>query len=243
MIRPDNVLVWATFLPVIGAAVILALMALRHFLDLPKRFLDQASRWVTLAASFLMMLTSFLAWHWFDPKGQGLLVQGKATGVQMVNRAVWIRPFNVDWFVGVDGLSISMVLLTGLISFVAAIASMPWWQGGEKAIHLAGMDEDDHGHGHDEHHPKHFSVRMVPGYMILLLLLMTGMMGTFVSLDMFLFYVFWEVMLLPMYFLIGVWGGPRREYAAIKFFLYTLAGSVLMLLAIIAVYYRSLPAV
>jgi NADH-quinone oxidoreductase subunit M len=107
---------------------------------------------------------------------------------------------------------------------------------------MAGMDEDDHGAGDDEHHPRHFSVRMVPGYMILLLLLMTGMMGTFVALDMFLFYVFWEVMLLPMYFLIGVWGGPRREYAAIKFFLYTLAGSVLMLLAIIAVYYRSLPA-
>ncbi len=243
MIRPDNVLVWATFLPVIGAAVILALMVVRHFLDLPKRFLDQASRWVTLAASAGMMLMSFLAWHWFDPRAQGLLVQGKATGVQMVSRAVWIRPFNVEWFVGVDGLSISMILLTGLISFVAAIASMPWWQGGEKAISLAGMDEDDHGHGHDEHHPKHFSVRMVPGYMILLLLLMTGMMGTFVALDMFLFYVFWEVMLLPMYFLIGVWGGPRREYAAIKFFLYTLAGSVLMLLAIIAVYYRSLPAV
>ncbi|MEI7703397.1 MAG: NADH-quinone oxidoreductase subunit M [Deltaproteobacteria bacterium] len=243
MIRPDNVLVWATFLPVIGAALILALMSVRHFLGLPKRFLDQSSRWITLVASFLMMVTSILAWAWFDPKAQGLLVQGKATGVQMVNRGIWIRPFNVEWFVGVDGLSISMVLLTGLISFVAAIASMPWWQGGEKAIHMAGMDEDDHGHGNDEHHPKHFSVRMVPGYMILLLLLMTGMMGTFVALDMFLFYVFWEVMLLPMYFLIGVWGGPRREYAAIKFFLYTLAGSVLMLLAIIAVYYRSLPAV
>src|SRR5512147_171680 len=239
MIRPDNVLGWATFLPVIGAAVILALMAARYFLGLPKRFLDQASRWVTLVASALMMLTAFLAWHWFDPRAPGLLVQGKATGVQMVSRAVWIRPFNVEWFVGVDGLSISMVLLTGLISFVAAIASMPWWQGSEKAIHLAGMDEDDHGHGHDEHHPKHFSVRMVPGYMILLLLLMTGMMGTFVALDMFLFYVFWEVMLLPMYFLIGVWGGPRREYAAIKFFLYTLAGSVLMLLAMLMFYFNS----
>jgi len=82
----------------------------------------------------------------------------------------------------------------------------------------------------------------VPGYMVMLLLLQTGMMGTFVALDMFLFYVFWEVMLLPMYFLIGVWGGPRKEYAAIKFFLYTLAGSVLMLLAIIGVYYNSLPA-
>jgi NADH-quinone oxidoreductase subunit M len=242
MIRPDNVLVWATFLPVIGAIVILALMAARHFLDLPKRFVDQSARWVALVASFLMLVASLLAWHWFDPQAPGLLVQGKATGVQMVSRAVWILPFNVDWFVGVDGLSISMVLLTGIISFVAAIASMPWWQGGAKSTHMAGMDEEDHGHGEDEHHPKHFSVRMVPGYMILLLLLMTGMMGTFVALDMFLFYVFWEVMLLPMYFLIGVWGGPRREYAAIKFFLYTLAGSVLMLLAIIAVYYRSLPA-
>jgi len=242
MIRPDNVLVWATFLPVIGAILILALMAARHFLDLPKRFVDQSARWVALIASFLMLVASILAWHWFDPQAPGLLVQGKATGVQMVSRAVWILPFNVDWFVGVDGLSISMVLLTGIISFVAAISSMPWWQGGAKSTHMAGMDEDDHGHGEDEHHPKHFSVRMVPGYMILLLLLMTGMMGTFVALDMFLFYVFWEVMLLPMYFLIGVWGGPRREYAAIKFFLYTLAGSVLMLLAIIAVYYRSLPA-
>jgi NADH-quinone oxidoreductase subunit M len=97
--------------------------------------------------------------------------------------------------------------------------------------------------GHDDpHHPKHFSVRMVPGYMVMLLLLQTGMMGTFVALDMFLFYVFWEVMLLPMYFLIGIWGGPRKEYAAIKFFLYTLAGSVLMLLAIIGIYYNSAPA-
>jgi NADH-quinone oxidoreductase subunit M len=83
---------------------------------------------------------------------------------------------------------------------------------------------------------------MVPGYMVMLLILQTGMMGTFVALDMFLFYVFWEVMLLPMYFLIGIWGGPRKEYAAIKFFLYTLAGSVLMLLAIIGLYYNSAPA-
>jgi NADH-quinone oxidoreductase subunit M len=80
---------------------------------------------------------------------------------------------------------------------------------------------------------------MVPGYMVMLLLLQTGMMGTFVALDMFLFYVFWEIMLLPMYFLIGIWGGPRKEYAAIKFFLYTLAGSVLMLVAIIGLYYTS----
>ena len=116
MIRPDNVLVWATFLPVIGAIVILALMAARHFLDLPKRFVDQSARWVALVASFLMLVASLLAWHWFDPQAPGLLVQGKATGMQMVSRAIWIRPFNVEWFVGVDGLSISMVLLTGIIS-------------------------------------------------------------------------------------------------------------------------------
>jgi NADH-quinone oxidoreductase subunit M len=239
MIRPDNVLVWATFFPLVGAGVILALMALRFALKLPKSFVDQGARFATLLFSGLMLICSILAWVWYDPSGAGLVVQGKQTGVQLVSRAVWIRAFNVEWFVGVDGLSISMVLLTGIVSFIAAISSMPWWQGGQKAVEMAGMDE----HGHDDpHHPKHFSVRMVPGYMILFLILETGMMGTFVSLDMFLFYVFWEVMLLPMYFLIGIWGGPRKEYAAIKFFLYTLAGSVLMLLAIIAVYYRSLPA-
>jgi NADH-quinone oxidoreductase subunit M len=158
--------------------------------------------------------------------------------VQLVAKLVWIKAFNVEYFVGADGLSISMVLLSGLISFVATIASMPWW-GNHKTNHMAGMEDDGHD---DPHHPKHFSVRMVPGYMAMLLLLQTGMMGTFAALDMFLFYVFWEVMLLPMYFLIGVWGGPRKEYAAIKFFLYTLAGSVLMLLAIIGLYYNSAPA-
>jgi len=81
--------------------------------------------------------------------------------------------------------------------------------------------------------------KQVKGYCILFLLLLTGMIGVFVSLDFFLFYVFWEVMLLPMYFLIGIWGGPRREYAAIKFFLYTLMGSVLMLIAILMLYFAS----
>jgi len=103
-------------------------------------------------------------------------------------------------------------------------------------------DDDDHGHGHGViAHAIHFSKRQVPGFMALLLLLETGMFGVFCALDFFLFYVFWELMLLPMYFLIGIWGGPRREYAAIKFFLYTLAGSVLMLLAMIALYLASEP--
>jgi NADH-quinone oxidoreductase subunit M len=83
----------------------------------------------------------------------------------------------------------------------------------------------------------------VRAYFVLFLLLEMGMLGVFVSLDFFLFYIFWEVMLLPMYFLIGVWGGPRREYAAIKFFLFTLAGSVLMLVGLVAMYFYSADAI
>jgi len=223
-----NVLSWATFLPLIGTVLIGVLLALRAVVSIPKKTADEASRWIALVTSGLSLLASIGAWVMYDKAD---------TGVQMTQRLVWLRPFNVEYFVGVDGLSISMVLLSGLISFVATIASMPWWSG-TKAKEMAGMIDDGHD---DPHHPKHFSIRMVPGYMAMLLLLQTGMMGTFVALDMFLFYVFWEIMLLPMYFLIGIWGGPRKEYAAIKFFLYTLAGSVLMLLAIIGLYYNSQP--
>jgi NADH-quinone oxidoreductase subunit M len=120
----------------------------------------------------------------------------------------WIPSWNVNYSLGVDGISLPLVLLTGLVSLLAALAS---WS-------------------IDKH---------VKGYMMLFLLLETGMMGVFLSLDFFLFYVFWEVMLLPMYFLIGIWGGPRREYAAIKFFLYTLAGGVLMLIAMLMFYFNS----
>ena len=230
MFSPGTVLSWATFAPLLGAALIVLLVALRPLFGVQKRSLDQAARLVTLVSSGLSLLAAVVAWRLYDPSPS-------APKVQLVQHFIWIRSFNVEYFLGVDGLSISMVLLSGIISFVATIASMPWWSGA-RASEMAGMTE---GQG-DAHHPPHFSVRMVPGYMALLLLLQTGMMGTFVSLDMFLFYVFWEVMLLPMYFLIGIWGGPRKEYAAIKFFLYTLAGSVLMLLAIIGIYYNSAPA-
>ena len=129
-------------------------------------------------------------------------------GLQFVSHAVWIKRFNIEFFMGTDGVSVLMLLLTALVSTIACISS--------------------------------FSItKHVRGYFAMFLLLEVGMMGTFASLDFFLFYVFWEVMLLPMYFLIGICGGPRKEYAAIKFFLYTLAGSVLMLLALIALYYTS----
>ena len=228
-----NVLSWATFAPLLGTAAILVLVAARHALGLPRRVADDGARVIALVTSLLSLVAACVAWRLYDPA---------ASGMQLEQRLVWIRSLGVEYHLGVDGLSISMVLLSGLISFVATVASMPWWSGARDA-EMAGIAEphgDGHGDGHA--HPKHFSVRMVPGYLALLLLLQTGMMGTFVALDMFLFYVFWEVMLLPMYFLIGIWGGPRKEYAAIKFFLYTLAGSVLMLLAIIGIYYASAPA-
>jgi NADH-quinone oxidoreductase subunit M len=128
-------------------------------------------------------------------------------GFQFQQQMAWIPSFNIQYLVGVDGISITMVLLTALLCFLCIFAS---W----------GIDKG------------------LKGYFSLFLLLDTGMMGVFVALDFFLFFVFWEVMLLPMYFLIGIWGGPRREYAAIKFFLYTLLGSALILLSILAFYFN-----
>jgi NADH-quinone oxidoreductase subunit M len=138
-----------------------------------------------------------------------------------VARYPWIPQFGIEYFLGVDGISLPLVLLTTVICFLAMIASWP---------------PRNTGHA-GEHHEPHWSERHVRGYCILFLLLETGMLGTFLSLDFFLFYIFWEVMLLPMYFLIGIWGGPRREYAAIKFFLYTLLGSVLILIAMLGFYF------
>jgi len=200
-----------TFLPLIGAALILPVLGLRAAGVLSKPAADQVSRVIALLASGLVLLLALVLWRAYDTTNPAL---------QFVQQARWIPAYNIDYFVGVDGISITLVILTALISFIATIASMPWWPGN---THL------------DEHH---FTQQGVPGYMAMLLILQTGMTGVFVAMDMFLFYVFWEVMLLPMYFLIGIWGGARKEYAAIKFFLYTLAGSVLMLLAIIGLYYN-----
>ena len=130
-------------------------------------------------------------------------------GTQYVVNVPWIDAFNIKYHIGIDGLSVTLLLLTALLGPICVIAS---WRNIEKGI---------------------------KAYMALFLLLETGMLGFFAALDLFLFYVFFELTLLPMYFLIGIWGGPRREYAAIKFFLYTLFGSVLMLVAMIAVYLNS----
>ncbi len=208
----STILTWMTFFPLVGVAIIGLVLAVKRVTGLTKTQVDQVCRVAAILGSAVPLGLAFILWRDFDPEAQG---------PQFVHHMVWIRSFNIEYFVGVDGISISMVLLTALISFIAVLASMPWWS-----------QVDDH----------HFSKRGVPGYMAMILVLQMGMMGVFVSLDFFLFYVFWEVMLMPMYFLIGIWGGPRREYAAIKFFLYTLAGSVLMLIAVIALYYTSAPA-
>ena len=130
------------------------------------------------------------------------------TAMQDTFRLPWVPTFDIEYFMGIDGISFPLVVLTAFICVLAMGAS---WS----------------------------VTKHVKGYCILFLLLETGMLGVFMALDFFLFYVFWEVMLLPMYFLIGVWGGSRKEYAAIKFFLYTLVGSVLMLIAILMLYFNS----
>ena len=126
---------------------------------------------------------------------------------QFATRAEWIPSVGAQYLFGVDGFSVLLILLTTLLGFIAVYSSFTAITERQKE------------------------------YYIFLLLLQTGMLGVFCSLDFVLFYVFWEVMLVPMYFLIGVWGGPRKLYAAIKFFLYTLFGSVLMLVGILALYF------
>ncbi len=128
-------------------------------------------------------------------------------GFQFVENARWIPALGAHYAIGIDGISLLLVMLTTLMGFIASLCS---W----RAV-------DDR----------------VKGYYAMFLLLQTGMIGVFISLDFFLFYIFWELVLVPMYFIIGIWGGPRKLYAAIKFFLYTLAGSALMLLGILTLYF------
>ncbi len=199
----QHILSWIIFTPIVGAALCLIL---------PTRW----SRTLAMAASLITLLLCISLYATYGPAAADTPeARQEVFGVQYgdmkhVERASWItgEKFAIEYYLGVDGLSFPLVVLTGVITFLSCWAS--------------------------------FTVKKaIKGYYILFLLLETGMLGVFLSLDFFLFYVFWEVMLLPMYFLIGVWGGPRKEYAAIKFFIYTLAGSVLMLVAIVACYFFS----
>jgi NADH-quinone oxidoreductase subunit M len=214
----DNLLLTSLWLvPLIGAIAVLCL---------PKRS-EQAAKWVSLgftAVTFLITLVILGVYLGSDgPSGaqaplatraennkllesDGQLTTPQEREGDLLVRRAWIPYFNIQYYLGVDGISLSLVVLTGLVSVLASLAS---WN-------------------IDKH---------IKGYYALYLLLTASMLGVFISLDLFLFYVFFEVMLLPMYFLIGIWGGPRREYAAIKFLLYTLFGSVFILVAILILYF------
>ena len=183
----EHILSWLIWLPIIGMAAI-------AFIPREK---EDVIKITAAATTGLQFLLSLVLWKNFD-SGSGAM--------QFMERAEWIPSFNIAYILGVDGLSLPMVILTGLLCFLGIFVS---WN-----INKA-----------------------VKGYFALFLLLDTGIMGVFLSMDFFLFYIFWEVMLLPMYFLIGIWGGPQREYAAIKFFLYTLFGSVLLLVGILGLYF------
>ena len=180
------------FLPVI-AAIIIAFI--------PANQVD-GIRYITLAATAAVLALCLFVFFGNDGTNYDIA----QAQMQDTFNVGWIPSFDIEYSMGVDGISFPLVMLTALVSLMAMGAS---WS----------------------------ITKYIKGYCILFLLLETGMLGVFMALDFFLFYVFWEVMLLPMYFLIGVWGGPRKEYAAIKFFLYTLLGSVLMLIAILMLYF------
>ncbi len=150
-------------------------------------------------ASAVEFIVSLWLWFGFVPGG----------GFQFVESLDWISRYGIGYRVGVDGISLLLVLLTTLLTVIAVVSSYSAIQTGRK------------------------------GYYASLLFLETGVIGAFLATDVFLFYVFWEVMLIPMYFLIGVWGGQRRIYATVKFVLYTMAGSLLMLVAILWTYQYS----
>lgn len=191
----DNILTVIVFLP---------LLAVPFILLIPERHAG-AAKWIVLLFMSAVLALSLVLYFQYDPRSPIRAYGPESLDMQFVEHHSWISALNVEYLVGIDGISLPMLMLTTLVSFSGVIAS---WK-----------------------------MKFSRSYFALYCLLYTGMAGVFVSLDLFLFYVFWEVMLLPMYFLIGIWGGERKEYAAIKFFLYTLLGSVFMLVALIALYY------
>ncbi len=181
-----------TFFPLAGVAALLLIPGQRA----------AALRWTALVTSLLTFAISLVMLARFDAAEPGL---------QLVTRLPWIRVagWDIDYHLGVDGLSVLLVLLTTLLTPISILST---WSAVEERV---------------------------KEFMVFFLLLEMGMVGVFLAQDLFLFYIFWEFTLVPMYFLIGIWGGARRIYAALKFFLYTMAGSILMLLAILWLGLRS----
>ena len=177
------------FLPTIGAVFIIFFI---------KKEWANGIKWSALTVSMATFFLSLLLPLTFDAKSAAL---------QWVEKAVWIKRFGIHYFLGVDGISLLLVLMT---TFVTVICILSSWTD--------------------------IKVKL-KAYMVLFLLVETGALGVFLAIDLFLFYIFWEVVLIPMVFIIGVWGSERRLYSAIKFFLFTFVGSLFMLLGVLVLYF------
>ncbi|MBW4054286.1 MAG: NADH-quinone oxidoreductase subunit M [Proteobacteria bacterium] len=190
----SNVLSLTTFLPILGVLLLLFI---------PKDS-KGVLRNVTLGVTIVTFLVSLIILTGFQSNAE----------FQFTENVPWIAagPFIMRYNIGIDGISLWLVILTTFIMPIAVLST------------YTAVDEK------------------VKEYMICLLLLETGMLGAFISLDLFLFYIFWEVMLIPMYFMIGIWGGKNKLYAAVKFFIYTMVGSLLMLVALIFLYFKGMEA-
>lgn len=187
----NGLLNWILWFPVIGMIAVLVI---------PKGN-DNAIRWTSLVATAITFILTLVLYANFDQSVAGMQPD-------FLVKVPWIEQFNIFYSLGIDGISLPMTILNGLLFFLCVMSS---WT----------------------------VEKNVKAYFALLLMLQSTVFGVFFSLDFFLFYVYWEVMLLPMFFLIGVWGGENREYAAVKFFLYTFFGSIVMLVGIIALYYAT----
>lgn len=188
------------FLPLVASALILVLPSIWR----------QSYKFIALAFTVIQLFLSAWLYGQFDSSLNGI---NHLQGFQFIEQLPWIRldlaslgKLEIDYFLGVDGISLPLLILSAFVMLMAIGAS---WN----------------------------ITKNAKGYFALLMLLNTAVMGIFCALDFFLFYIFYEVMLLPLYFLIGIWGGANREYAAIKFFIYTLFGSVFMLLVIVGLYF------
>jgi len=192
-----NLISWIVFVPALTA---LALATAGVLVDglAGRRIPSVVWRGIGLGSTLFTFGLSLALWQGYDPT---------STDYQFVEYAPWIAPLGIHYFVGIDGISLVLVVLT---TFLMPLVLLGSWTDIQESV---------------------------PGFVFSMLCLQTGLLGAFASLNLFQFYVFWELLLIPMYFIIGVWGGPRRIHAAIKFFLFTMLGSLLMLVAMLVVYY------
>ncbi|MBI5643389.1 MAG: NADH-quinone oxidoreductase subunit M [Deltaproteobacteria bacterium] len=187
-----------TGFPILSSIVFLPALGALFIILFYKKEWDVLIKWTALGTSVATFLLSLYLPLTFDPSNPGL---------QWVEKKAWIERFGISYFLGVDGISLLLVLLTTLVTIICILAS---WREIDKKL---------------------------KGYMALFLLTETFSLGIFMAMDFFLFYVFWEAVLIPMVFIIGIWGGARRLYSSIKFFIFTFVGSLFMLLGVLVIYF------